>query len=176
MTTLLTKLAETSESGPSIHITPGGLFDIGGITVTNSMVYGLVCSILIVLLLVIVANKVTVKPKKGIVQLIELGSEFVFSTVEGALGTRKLAVKYAPYFTAAFFFVMLSNWLGLFPGVGEALTLNETPVLRPFTADLNGTIAASLVMMILVQAFAIREIGFRQYVRHFFATDFTALV
>ncbi len=169
MTTLLTKFAETSESGPVIHITPGGLFEFGGLTITNSMVYGLVCSALIVIFLIFIANKMTVRPKKGVVQLVEICSEFIFSTVEGALGSRRLAVKYAPYFTASFFFVMLSNWLGLLPGVGEALTLNETPVLRPFTADLNGTIAASLVMMVLVQAFAIREIGFHQYVRHFFA-------
>jgi F-type H+-transporting ATPase subunit a len=169
MTTLLTKLAEASESGPSIHITPEGLFEIGGLTITNSMAYGLVSSTIIVLFLIYVANKMTIRPKKGVVQLVEIASEFVFSTVQGALGSRKLAVKYAPYFTAAFFFVMLSNWLGLIPGVGEALTLNETPVLRPFTADLNGTIAASLVMMVLVQIFAIKETGFHNYVRHFFA-------
>jgi len=170
MTTALNRLAETSESsGPVIHITPSALFEIGGFTVTNSMVYGLLSSTLIVILLIYVANKMTVRPKKGIIQLVEICSEFIFSTIENALGSRKLAVKYAPYFTAAFFFVMISNWLGLAPGVGEALTLNENPAFRPFTADLNGTLAASLVMMVLVQTFAIRESGFHKYVRHFFA-------
>lgn len=166
---MITKFAEAAESGPVIHITPGSLFEIGGYTVTNSMVYGAISSLLIVLLMVWAAHKMTIKPKRGFVQLVEIGTEFITTTIQNSLGSRKLAIKYAPYFTAAFFFVMLSNWLGLLPGVGEALTYNENPVLRPFTADLNGTLAASAVMMILVQVFAITESGFKQHVRHYFA-------
>lgn len=169
MFNILQLFAASEKSGPAIHITPAELFTIGGFSITNSMFYGAISSILIITLLIIAARKMTIKPKQGFVQLVEIGTEFIVGTIENSMGSRKKAIYYAPFFTSAFFFVMLSNWLGLLPGVGEALTFSDTPLLRPFTADLNGTLAASTVMMILVQYFAIRENGFKGYMRHFFA-------
>ncbi len=169
MFNLLTTLAAAESDGPVIHITPGELFTIGGFSITNSMLYGAISSILIIIVLSITAQRMTVRPKRGFTQFVEIGTEFIISTIQNSLGSRKKAIKYAPYFVTAFFFVMFSNWLGLLPGVGEAFTSGETPVLRPFTADLNGTLAASTVMMILVQVFAIRESGFVRHMRHYFA-------
>ncbi len=169
MHSLLQLFAASEESGPAIHITPGELFQIGELGVTNSMFYGVISSILILILLITAARKITIAPKRGFIQFVEIGTSFIMSTIENSMGSRKRAVKYAPFFVSAFFFVMFTNWLGLIPGVGEAITYNEQPVLRPFTADLNGTLAASIVMMVLVQYFAIRENGLKGYIRHFFA-------
>ncbi len=169
MLNIFNLLAASNESGPAIHITPGTLFEIGGFAITNSMLYGAISSILIIAVLVYVANKMTIRPKRGFTQFIEIGTEFIISTIQNSMGSRKKAIKYAPFFVSAFFFVMFSNWLGLMPGVGEAITYNENPVLRPFTADLNGTLAASTVMMVLVQYFAIKESGFKRHMRHYFA-------
>jgi F-type H+-transporting ATPase subunit a len=169
MPNLLSLFAATEENGPAIHITPGELFKIGEYSITNSILYGAISSIIIIILLSVTARRMTIRPKRGFVQFVEIGTEFIISTIQNSLGSRKKAIKYAPFFATAFFFVMFSNWLGLAPGVGEALTYNENPVLRPFTADLNGTLAASTVMMILVQYFAIRESGFVKHIRHYFA-------
>ncbi len=158
-----------AETGPVIHITPLEIFKFQGLSITNSIFYAWISSILICLLLIIVARKMTVKPKQGVFQLVEAGTSFVMSTIESAMGSREKAVKYAPFFASTFFFVMLSNWLGLFPGVGEAFTSNEAPLFRPFTADLNGTLAASTIMMVLVQYFAIKESGIVKHIRHYFA-------
>jgi F-type H+-transporting ATPase subunit a len=165
---MLTKFAAEGD-GPAIHITPERIFDLSGQPISNSVFYGWVSSAVIIVLLVFIARHMTLKPKRGLFQFVELGTEFIISTLSGSLGSRAKAVKYAPYFVTTFFFVMLSNWLGLMPGVGEALTLGETPVLRPFTADLNGTLAAATVMMIFVQVFAIKESGFIKHMRHYFA-------
>lgn len=161
--------AEAAESGPTIHITPGGLFEIGGFTITNSMAYGALSSLLIVSALIWTAQKMSVRPKRGFTQFVEIGTEFIVSTINNSMGSRKKALKYTPFFATAFFFVMFSNWLGMIPGAGDTLTYNAQPLIRPFTADLNGTLAASLVMMILVQYFAIRESGPIKHLRHFFA-------
>jgi F-type H+-transporting ATPase subunit a len=169
MHSLFTLFAATEEGGPAIHITPGELFKIGDYSITNSILYGLISSLIIIVVMIIVAHRMTIRPKRGFVQFIELGTEFIIGTIQSSLGSRKKAIKYAPFFATAFFFVMFSNWLGLAPGVGEALTYNENPVLRPFTADLNGTLAASTVMMVMVQYFAIRESGFAKHIRHYFA-------
>lgn len=169
MLNVLSIFGASEGSGPAIHMTPGELFRIGDLAITNSMVWGVASSIFILMLLVITARRMTIQPKRGFVQFIEIGTEFIISTIQDALGSRKKAIKYAPYFVTAFFFVAFSNWLGLIPGGGEAIVYNNQPVVRPFTADLNGTLAASIVMMFLVQYFAIRELGGKKYLRHFFA-------
>jgi F0F1-type ATP synthase membrane subunit a len=123
---MLTKFAAEGD-GPAIHITPERIFDLSGQPISNSVFYGWVSSAVIIVLLVFIARHMTLKPKRGLFQFVELGTEFIISTLSGSLGSRAKAVKYAPYFVTTFFFVMLSNWLGLMPGVGEALTLGETP-------------------------------------------------
>lgn len=169
MLNFLTLLAATEGDGPAIHITPGELFKIGEFSITNSMAYGAVSSLLILFVLIVTARRMSVKPKRGFAQFVEIGTEFIISTIQNSMGSRKKAIKYAPFFVSAFFFVLFTNWLGMIPGAGEALTYNNQPLIRPFTADLNGTLAASLVMMVLVQYFAIRESGALKHLRHFFA-------
>lgn len=153
---------------PVIHITPSEVFNIGGLSITNSMFYGLVTSLLTVGVIVYIAKTLTLRPKGGLTQFIEIGTDFLFNLLETALGSREKATKYAPYFVSIFFFILFSNWLGLMPGVGEAFKSGGQPLLRPFTADLNGTLAAGLITWLLVQFFAIRESGFLRHMRHYF--------
>ena len=155
-------------SGPAVHITPGVLFEIGGFTITNSILYGWICSVIIIFLLVLGAKRMTLRPKGGLMQFLEIGSDFITSQMTTSLGSRQKALVYAPYFTTFFFFIMISNWMGLLPGVGEAVTIGENPAFRPFTADLNGTLAAAVVIMTLVQYFAIKESGFLKHLGHYF--------
>lgn len=162
-------LTKFGADGPAIHITPGQLFELGGRPISNSVFYGWISSVVIIALLIFISRRMTLKPKRGVVQLVEIGTEFIVSTLSGNLGSRAKAIKYAPYFVTTFFFIMLSNWFGLLPGVGEAVTKGEAPLLRPFTADLNGTLAAATVMMVFVQVFAIKESGFVKHMRHYFA-------
>lgn len=166
---LLSQFLAVESEGPAIHITPAEVFKIGGFSISNSMLYAWIASFFILILLITVAQRMTLKPKRGVTQFVEMGTQFITDTLKNALGSRKKAVKYAPYFVSAFFFIVLTNWFGLLPGVGEAITVHETPLLRPLTADLNGTLAASTVMMILVQYFAIKESGLKKHMRHYFA-------
>lgn len=169
MINLMSLFAAAEAEGPAIHITPGELFQIGGVSITNSIFFGIISSIIILIIMISTARKMTIRPKKGFTQFIEIGGEFIISTIQNSMGSRKKAIKYAPFFASAFFFVMFSNWLGLIPGAGEAFTYNGQPIIRPFTADLNATLAASVVMMFLVQYLAIKESGFKKHVRHYFA-------
>lgn len=169
MYNFLNLFAATENDGPAIHITPGELFTIGDLSITNSMVYGVLSSVLILIVLIGVSRRMTIRPRRGLTQFIEIGTEFIISTIQNSMGSRKKAIKYAPFFVSAFFFVMFTNWLGMIPGGGESVTYDGNPIIRPFTADLNGTLSASLVMMVLVQYFAIRESGALKHLRHFFA-------
>jgi len=153
---------------PVIHITPLELFKINGIAITNSMLYGVICAILTVTILIITARRMTLRPKGGLIQIVELGTDFITNLLKSALDSEEKAVKYAPYFVSIFFFILFSNWLGLLPGVGEAFRIHEAPLARPFTADLNGTLAAATVTWLLVQYFAIKESGVLNHLKHYF--------
>jgi len=156
--------------GPDVHVAPGSDFVLGGVHITNSIVYGWAIALLSVLFLVWVARKVRVRPGRGIVQYIEAGYSFVADLVEGTFNDPKVGRKYVPFFVTAFFFILLNNWSGLIPGVGDPLQIHGHPLLRPFTADLNATIAMGLVVMVVVYVASVKEVGgIKKYLRHFFA-------
>ena len=158
-----------AESGPTVHVAPSEVFQIGGWVITNSILYGWVCAALIIAFLVWVSRRVTVKPRAGVVQLVEIVVDFITNLVENAFDNKKVGRKYVPFFVTLFFFILLNNWLGLMPFVGEGFTSKENPLFRPFTGDLNATFGIGLVTMLFVYAASIKEAGgpFR-YLRNFF--------
>jgi F-type H+-transporting ATPase subunit a len=158
-----------ADSGPVVHVAPATDFTIGGIQITNSIFYGWIICVLTIVGLVYVARKVTIHPKLGIVQYVEALVTFAVDLVENAFTDKEVGRKYVPFFVTMFFFVLINNWSGLIPGVGDAIQIHGHPLLRPMTADLNTTLVLGLVTMILVYAASIREVGgFRKYIRHFF--------
>jgi len=168
----LSLLRTVAESAPTVHITPGEVFHIGSFSITNSMLYAWVSSFVILVLSITVAKMIHIKPRKGVIQLYELGTDFITNLIASSMGDRQKAIKYAPYFVSIFFFITLSNWLGLLPGVGEAITLNGHPAFRPFTADLNGTLSVACVSMFYIQRFAIKESGLIPHLKHYFNGSF----
>lgn len=158
-----------AEDGPAVHVAPSGVLNIGGITITNSILYGWICIALFTVLLIWVARRITVKPQGGLAQFIEIGADFITNLVTNAFDDKKVGRKYVPYFVTLFFFILFNTWLGLLPIVGEGFKVGETPLFRPFTGDLNGTFAMAAVTMIVVYAASVRESGgLKKYLHHFF--------
>ena len=156
-------------SGPIVHVAPGTDFTIAGINITNSIFFGWIICILIIIALTYIARRVMVHPKGGAVQYVEAGVSFATDLVESAFTDRTVGRKYVPFFVTLFFFVLLNNWSELIPGVGDPIQIHGHPLLRPMTADLNMTLGLGLVTMIIVYVASVREIGgFRKYIRHFF--------
>jgi F-type H+-transporting ATPase subunit a len=111
----------------------------------------------------------TIHPKGGLTQYIEVVAEFIRDMVEGAFEDKKKSYKYVPYFLSVFILFLLVNWSGLLPFTGDALRSHGNPLLRPFTGDLNTTFAAAVVTMIYVYVSSVREAGgFIKYLKHFF--------
>lgn len=144
----------------------------GALKVTNAMVYGVICSLIIACVLIAARVKIKERPRKGFTQLIEVVTEYVLTMLEGVFGSRAKAVQYAPIFGSFFFFILLNNTLGLVPLVGPQVSVvfqgEHVPLLRPFTADLNGTIAMAVTAIIIVQILSIKAQGGKKHLQHYF--------
>lgn len=153
----------------TVHVAPANDFTIGGVGISNSVLYGLFICIVLVVLLVWAARKVTVRPKGGAIQYVEAIVGFGIDMVEGAFLNRKTGRKYVPFFVTLFILVLGLNWSGLVLGVGDAIQIHGHPFLRAMTADLDMTVGMSIITMIVVYIASVREAGgFGKYVRHFF--------
>ena len=158
-----------ADSGPVVHVAPGTDFTIAGVNISNSMILGWAVILVSIVVLALIAKRVTVKPKKGLTQYVEAIVTFVTDLVEGAFTEKEKGRKYVPFFVTLFFFILLNNWSELIPGVGDGITIHDHPFLRPLTSDLNLTLVMGLITMVLVYAWSIHEVGgFRKYIRHFF--------
>ncbi len=162
-------LLANSESGIHISLKAEPLMKLGPISVTNSFLFGLVISIVAIIAVVPLAKKIKfnkINSKKA--NILEFILEFVISTIEAPLGSRKLAIKLMPYFATYMLFILLNNTLGLLPIVGPSLTYNGTPLFRAFTADLNGTIAMAAIGILMVQYLSIKIQGGKNHFQHYF--------
>lgn len=164
----ITNFAAEAE-GPAVHVAPGEVGQIGDWVITNSILYGWICALVITVFFLWVSRRVQVKPRGGIVQFVEVGVEFITNLVESSFDDKKTGRKYVPFFVTLFFFILLNNWLGLLPMVGEGFTADESSLFRPFTGDLNATFAIGIFTMAMVYYASIREAGGPlRYLRHFF--------
>ena len=162
-------LTHFAASTPNVHIAPGPVFRIGSFNVTNSMFYGWIIIVLTIGFFIWVARKMTVKPQGGVIQYIEAIAEFIINTVQDAFDDPELGRKFVPYFLTLFFFILFNNLSELIPISGDGIHAGSLPLLKPFTADLDATLAMGIVTMALVYFYSIRlSGGFRKYVRHFF--------
>lgn len=147
------------------------IFTVGPIHVTNSMIYGVLCAVLIMGLMAYVARRVAVRPKKGyFTAIIEMLTEHVIGLLQGPFGSRERAARFAPIFGVYFLFIIFNNLLGLIPIVGPAVKSGTTPLFRPFTADINGTIAMSIIAILFVQFLSIKEQGLKNHAKHYFTS------
>lgn len=159
---------------PHIEIAAEKLFYFLGMPVTNTLVMsvgaaGLLASLGIPL------RKAGFIP--GFLQnLIEIVTEKFLDLMQGMFGSREKAEKYFPLIATIFLFVLLSNWLGILPGVGslgyyEMAHGKEkfVPFFRSAASDLNFTLALGIVAVLSVNIFGIAAIGFWKYAGKFFS-------
>lgn len=157
-----------AENGPHISLRAEPVFQLGDLTVTNSMIYGVIVASILLVLGVRAGSRVGLKPQRGLVMFFEMAMEFMISLLDNVFSSRKKAIRYAPTFGVFFLFIIFSNISGLMPVVGEGFTVGEGTLFRPFTADLNGTIALAVIAIVLVQILSIKESGVGGHLQHYF--------
>lgn len=148
------------------------IFHVGPLGITNAMLFGLITAVVVVVLFILAARHSRVKPVSRFAFSIETGVDLLLNaTAENFGGDRKKAAKHLPLVITLFTFILISNLSGLLPGMGTitATTSEGTiPLLRPFTTDLNGTLALAVLTIGLVQFHAIKELGVLGHLKHYF--------
>ncbi len=161
-------LSQEEVASPHITLKAAPLFEIGGVPITNSMIYGVIIIVIIIAVSVYLANRSSINPKRGAVALFEMVAGFLVDTMDGVFHDREKAVKYAPVFGTFFIFIVVSYITGILPYVGEGITYNGEPLFRAFIADLNGTVAMAVIAIIIVQYYSIQESGIKGHLAHYF--------
>lgn len=142
-----------------------------GLTVTNSMLFGVVMAAVVVGLFELAARRSQVAPTSTFAFVFENLIDFVLKLGEENFGDRKKALKHLPLLLTLFTFILFCNLSGLIPGVGTiniASGEEHVPLLRAFTADLNSTLAMAILTIGTIQFYAITELGILKHLTHYF--------
>ncbi len=158
----------------SVPLASENVFTVFGFGVTNSMLLGIIIGLIITVVFVLSARRLKIRPGSRFVYFIEIITVFILDTIKTNFdGDEKKARKFLPLFISFFLFILLNNLFGLLPGMGGTLYLahgaEQTPLLRPFTTDLNGTLALALIAMSTVWFYAVRERGAIPHIKHYFS-------
>ncbi|MDP3994118.1 MAG: F0F1 ATP synthase subunit A [bacterium] len=149
------------------------IFRIGPILVTNAYINST-----IVLALFIALGLVLRKRSGEIPDKIQNFAESIFEVclgyVDQVTKDRRKSIKFLPIVGSLFFFILISNWIGIFPGIGSIGRylpihgeIELVPLFRPANTDLNMTLAMAILGIGATHIFGILAIGFWKYANKF---------
>lgn len=150
------------------------IFSVGNFQITNSLITSWLALIIIFALALTIRRKMKKIPGK-LQHFFEIMMDGALSLCDQVTNDRKISIKIFPLVFSLFLFILVSNWLGLIPGLGSlGFTLHEggeaffVPLFRSGTADINTTLAFSLMVVLASNFFGILSIGawktFNKYV------------
>lgn len=147
------------------------IFQLGPIAISNSMFYGLIGAFFTITILMLAASWSQLYPRSRLAFYVETLIDFIHNIALDSFSDKKKALKHLPLLATLFIFILVSNIAGLLPGVGTITATSgghEVSLLRAFTTDLNATLAMAVLTIGLVQFYALRELGLRKHIRHYF--------
>lgn len=144
-----------------IHIptlAPEVIFKIGDFGITNTILNAWLAILIFLVLGIAIKMSARLRPNK-LQNSCEFFLDLLLGYFDQVTGDRKKTIKFLPLVGSIFFFILLSNWLGLLPGTGS-ITFGRNMLLRPANTDLNLTVAMALVSVIVSHVYAFFAIGF----------------
>lgn len=133
--------------------------------ISNSMVM-LFLAVLVITVILRLATRKMERIPHGLQNVVEWLFEMLYNFVESLTG-RYLAKKYFWYFSSVFLLILVSNYMGLIPGVGE-ITYDGKPLLRGANADLNITVFLGFFYALLWFIWVMVEQGPLHFIEHTF--------
>jgi len=146
-------------------LAPEVIFHIGRFPVTNTMVNVWLAIVVFFIIGLILRKRLAIKPGK-MQNFMEYFLEIMLGYFDQVTGDRKKTMRFLPIAGSVFFFILLSNWLGLLPGTGS-ITIGQNMLLRPANTDLNLTVAMALVSVIGSHLYGLFTVGIFTHLNKF---------
>jgi len=156
---------------------PEVLFEIGRFPVTNTVINTIFVDGFLVAVAFATKSKLKYIPGK-FQNLMEFFLSSMYGFAQGVAENKTKAI--FPIFITFFLFILVANLSGLVPGLGTFgiyepvmhdghLEKEFIPFNRPTTSDLNTTLALAVLSLVITHVYAIRKLGFKDYLSKFFA-------
>lgn len=149
------------------------IFRIGDFVVTNSLLSGFLTTFILGLFFIFLNRKILAVPK-GLQNLFEIILEGALNLADSITGNRQKSEKFLPLVLSFFFFILVSNWIGILPVVGTWGIIENhnghqvfVPFLRGATADLNTTLALALFSISASHVIGVFSVGFWKHLNKF---------
>lgn len=145
------------------------LFKIGSFSITNSLFLTFIVSAILISFAFLIYKKINIIPGK-LQSAVEVPMEWFLDLMRSTLGSAEKAERYFPLIATIFIFIMVSNLLGIFPGVGSLLIKNEghnVPIFRSPAADLNFTLAFAVISVVVTNILGAMAVGFFPHISKF---------
>ena len=129
------------------------IYHVGSFQITNALLTSWIAVIILIIIAIALRRKLSEVPR-GIQNFFEIILDGALGLCDQITGNREITNKVFPLAISVFFFVLINNWLGVLPFGGFGLV--ETghgksafiPFVRSGTADINTTLALSLLSLI----------------------------
>ena len=153
------------------------ILHLGGFSVTNSLLLTVFASGILIVLGYLFHKKLSIIPNQ-LQNFLEFILEEFLGLMDSVFQDRKKSEKYLPLIATIFLLIIISNWLGLLPGVGS-IGFHEMhegkevfiPLFRAPTADLNFTLAVAITSVLAVNLLGILALGLKKYLHKFFTLE-----
>lgn len=146
-------------------LAPERLFEIGSIPITNTIINAWIAIAIFLILGILIKRSTKLIPGK-LQNTCEYFLEGLLGYFDQVTNDRRKTMKFLPIVGSIFFFILLSNWLGLLPGTGS-ITMGHNMLLRPANTDLNLTVAMALVAVVASHIWGFVAVGVFTYLNKF---------
>ncbi len=153
------------------------IFHLGSFSITNTYINSLLTVVGFVIfgyVIKVATVKFAGKAPKGVLNFFESILEVLLDYFDRVTRDRKKSLRFLPLVGTLFFFILISNWIGLLPGIGSIGVwqvhggeLELIPLFRPANTDLNMTLAMAVLVVIVSHVIGIVAIGFFKYANKF---------
>ena len=141
-------IEELSESFNSTFVIDFG----NGVGLTQYTFWMIICMAILLIVVLMAAKRVSIVPKGRFVGMVEYGYDAVNRNMgQGAIGHDYK--KHMPFIATLFFFILISNIVGLIPGC-------KTP-----TGTLSNTWALALISFVYFNAYGFKAKGIGGYIK-----------
>lgn len=148
---------------------------IGSFPIRNTLLMAwLAMAVMILFALFTAATRYKLVPGRfqALVEAIVEGLHDFFDSI---IGDKKLTRKIFPMVATFFLFIIIANWMGILPGVGSIFVqamheghMEKIPLFRSMNADVNVTLAFTLISVVATQILGLATIGILPHLGKYF--------